>query len=83
MTQTYQCVRTSTGWCLTQEQANPPVIHRLGAWTSCVKWGEFRAGFEKMRPTCPECVKHMTVWEKKQKGSAFDWIAEADDDDTA
>jgi hypothetical protein len=29
----------------------------------------------------PECVKHMTIWEKKQKGTAFDWIAEADEDD--
>lgn len=59
----YQCVRIveadgSSSWHLTQEQSTPPVALRLGAWTSCTRWGEFRAGFERRRPTCVECTKH-------------------------
>lgn len=54
----YQCVRVGELWHLTQEQASPPVVHRLGAWTSCCLWGEFRVGYERRRPTCPECLKH-------------------------
>lgn len=77
----YQCVKLGELWHLTQEQASPPPVLRMGAYTSCSKWAEFRAGFEKTRPTCPECMKHMMVWEKRQKGTAFDWIAEADEDE--
>jgi hypothetical protein len=70
----YQCVKLGPDWCLTQEQASPPPIFRGGAYTSCSKWAEFKFGYEKRRPTCPECVRHVEVWEKKQKGTAFDWI---------
>jgi hypothetical protein len=70
----YQCVLTPAGWCLTQEQANPPPILRMGAYTSCSKWAVFKLGYEKRRPTCPECMKHVAKDEQKQKGTAFDWI---------
>lgn len=70
----YQCVKIGDVWHLTQEQATPPLPARMAAYTSCAKWAEFKFGFEKRRPTCPECMSHVTVWEKRQKGTAFDWI---------
>jgi len=83
----YQCVKVGDVWHLTQEQATPPPILRGGAYTSCSKWGDFKLGYERRRPTCPECLRHVAAHEKQQKGTAFDWIAEAeegappDDDD--
>lgn len=85
----YQCVKLGEAWHLTQEQATPPPILRMGAYTSCAKWAEFKLGYEKRRPTCPECMRHVEVWEKAKvkKGSAFDWIDQigeellGDDDD--
>jgi len=83
----YQCVMLAGVWHLTQEQATPPPMLRMGAYTSCAKWAEFKLGYEKRRPTCPECLKHVTVWETAQRGTAFDWIDQIgepppeDDDD--
>lgn len=70
----YQCVKVGELWHLTQEQATPPPITRMGAYTSCAKWAEFKLGYERRRPTCPECMKHVAVYEKKKRGSAFDWM---------
>lgn len=75
----YQCVKIGDGWCLTQEQTSPPPAFRGGAYTSCSKWAEFKFGYEKRRPTCAECLRHVMAHEKKMKGTAFDWIVEADD----
>lgn len=62
----YQCVKAGEDWHLTQEQANPPHIHRGGAWTACTRWVEFRAGFERRRPTCIECLKHVQIDEVRR-----------------
>lgn len=70
----YQCVKVGELWHLTQEQATPPPKERGGAYTSCSKWAEFKFGYEKRRPTCPECAQHVAVYEKKKRGTAFDWI---------
>jgi hypothetical protein len=75
----YQCVLTVRGWCLTQEQATPPPVLRMGAYTSCSVWADFKLGYEKRRPTCPECARHVAAYERKQRGTAFDWISEAED----
>jgi len=55
----YQCVLASDGltWHATQEQAAPPPITRGGAYTTCAVWCEFRRGYERRRPTCPECLR--------------------------
>jgi hypothetical protein len=79
-TAVYQCVRLGDQWHLTQEQASPPPIHRGGAYTSCAKWAEFKLGYEKRRPTCPECVEHVVVWECSQRrGKAWDWMDEVEE----
>jgi hypothetical protein len=70
----YQCVKLGELWHLTQEQAVPPPITRMAAYTSCAKWAEFKLGYERRRPTCPECMSHVAVYEKKKRGSAFDWM---------
>lgn len=70
----YQCVKIGDAWHLTQEQATPPPPARLASYTSCGKWADFKFGYEKRRPTCPECAKHVATWERKQKGTAFDWM---------
>jgi hypothetical protein len=63
----YTCVLDNDGaWHLTQEQAEPPPIHRGGAWTSCVRYVEFRRGYDKRRPTCAECVQHATRYEESR-----------------
>jgi uncharacterized damage-inducible protein DinB len=51
----------------------------MGAYTSCAKWAEFRLGYERRRPTCAECVRHAMAHEKKQRGSAFDWMDQLDE----
>ena len=64
----YQCVLIEDVWHATQERANPPKFQvgtLAGAWTICCKWGQFNRGFEKMRPTCPECLKHCNIDEEK------------------
>lgn len=76
----YQCVKVGEIWHLTQEQANPPPLLRGGSYTSCSTWADFKLGYEKRRPTCPECMRHMSASERKEKGTAFDWIADADAD---
>ena len=56
----YQCVMDGDNtWHLTQEQASPPPILRGGAYTSCSKWVEFKRGYDRRRPTCPMCLKHV------------------------
>jgi len=62
---TYQCVKIAEFWHLTQEQMNPPPILRVGSYTSCARWGEFKVGYEKRIPTCPECMRHVADWEKR------------------
>lgn len=62
----YQCVKIGELWHLTQEQANPPPILRMGAYTSCAKWAEFKLGYEKRRPTCAECEQHVAAAEKRR-----------------
>lgn len=52
----YQCTRVDDVWHATQEQALPPHIHSGGAWTICCVWATFTRGFERRRPTCPECL---------------------------
>lgn len=61
----YQCVKTGEDWHLTQEQATPPPSLRMGAYTSCGRWADFKPGFEKRRPTCAACAGHVAEWEKR------------------
>lgn len=61
----YQCVLLGEVWHLTQEQANPPQILRQGAYTSCSVWADFKRGYERRRPTCPECLRHAEDHERK------------------
>jgi hypothetical protein len=62
----YQCVMAGdNSWHLTQEQASPPPILRGGAYTSCAIWVEFKRGYDRRRPTCPACLKHVEVWEAR------------------
>lgn len=63
----YQCVLVNEVWHLTQEQASPPLIHRGGAYTSCGFWAEFSRGLDRRRPTCPECIKHAEVFERRKR----------------
>lgn len=79
----YQCVQIGDIWHLTQEQANLPRIFPDGTYTTCSKWADVKPGYGKSsyvrrRPTCSECLHHVTVYEKKMRGTAFDWIADAD-----
>ncbi len=54
----YQCSLTPDGlWHATQEQAAPPAITRGGAFSTCSTWLDFKRGFERRRPTCPECLR--------------------------
>jgi len=54
----YQCSLTADGqWHATQEQAAPPAITRGGAFSTCSTWLDFKRGFERRRPTCPECLR--------------------------
>jgi len=55
----YQCVLVGEAWHLTQEQASPPAFLRGGAYTSCTIWAEFKRGYDKRRPTCPTCLRHV------------------------
>ena len=62
----YQCVMDGDNtWHMTQEQASPPSILRGGAYTSCSKWVEFKRGYDRRRPTCPMCLKHVGVHESR------------------
>lgn len=73
----YQCVKIGEVWHLTQEQATLPKIFVGGAYTTCAKWASFLPReIVRRRPTCEECVHHVAVYEKKQRGKAFDWIDE-------
>ena len=59
----FQCVLVGDVWHLTQEQATPPTLLRDGAWTSCAVWATFKRGYERRRPDCPECLRHVVAWE--------------------
>jgi hypothetical protein len=59
----YQCVLVGEVWHLTQEQAVPPSVLRDGAWTSCAVWAGFKRGYNRRRPDCPECLRHVMEWE--------------------
>lgn len=59
----FQCVLVGDVWHLTQEQALPPNVLRDGAWTSCALWATFKRGFNRRRPDCPECLRHVLKWE--------------------
>lgn len=52
----YQCVLADDVWHATQEQAVAPPLNRGGAYTICAVWTPFKAGYERRRPTCPECL---------------------------
>jgi allantoicase len=65
VTNGYQCVLSTSGeWHLTQEQMSPPPpLRGQGCFTSCAKWMQFDRGYERRRPTCPECLQHVTIYE--------------------
>lgn len=65
----FQCVLVGEVWHLTQEQALPPNVLRDGAWTSCAVWATFKRGFNRRRPDCPECLKHVLKWEESRTPS--------------
>jgi len=60
----YVCVLKDGEWHLTQEQANPPQpVRGSGAFSSCCIWLPFTQGYDRRRPTCPECLRHVEVFE--------------------
>ena len=62
----YTCVLDTEGaWHLTQEQAAPPPVHAVGAWTSCTRFVEFKRGYDKRRPTCKTCIAHVVQHEAR------------------
>jgi hypothetical protein len=63
----YQCVLVGEVWHLTQEQANPPNILRGGAYTSCSVWADFKRGYDRRRPSCPECLRHAECDEERPR----------------
>lgn len=75
----YQCVKVGDLWHLTQEQAVPPPITRGGAYTSCAKWAEFKLGYERRRPTCPECAEHVATYERNKRRKAMAWLDQLDE----
>jgi hypothetical protein len=66
VTDGYQCILSPTGeWHLTQEQITPPApLRGQGCFTSCSKWMQFERGYERRRPTCPECLRHVVDYEQ-------------------
>ena len=66
----YTCVLDPDGlWHLTQEQAAPPPAHLGGAWTSCVRYVEFKRGYDMRRPTCETCLQIVTQHEGREGAS--------------
>lgn len=63
----YQCVLVGEVWHLTQEQANPPPILKGGSYTSCSIWADFKRGYERRAPSCPECLRHAEKDEERKR----------------
>ena len=61
----YQLIGAGGVWHLTQQQARPPKRDELACHTSCGKWAEMKDGYQRGRPTCPTCLEHVRVFEKK------------------
>lgn len=62
----YQCVYDVSFklWHLTQRQADPPSKTEPWCWTSCYVVAIPKHGYEKRRPTCEECLGHVTKFER-------------------
>ena len=61
----YQCVLVGDVWHLIQGQSSPPSVRDDGTWTLCVVWANFKRGYNRQLPDCPECLKHVEEYENR------------------
>ena len=63
----YQCVLVGDTWHLIQGQSSPPSVRDDGTWTFCVIWANFKRGYNRQLPDCPECLKHVKEYENRNE----------------